>query len=87
LHFDQVNLVRELVVVLPKDTVLTLIRKIKKGKFVYYQVRTREFDTSSKTRGYFVDERFIKKQKSKPQERKINLPSFAQVLKNLKNAL
>lgn len=41
---DDNNLIRELAVVLPPDTVVTLIRKVKVGSFTYYQVRTREFD-------------------------------------------
>jgi hypothetical protein len=30
--------------VLPKDTALTLVKKVEKDGFTYYQIRTREFD-------------------------------------------
>lgn len=41
---DGNNMIIDLAVVLPPDTPVTLMRKVEKDGFTYYQVRTREFD-------------------------------------------
>jgi len=88
LHFDKTNLIRELLVVYPQDTALTLIKKITKGKYTYYQVRTPEFDGEKDEKyDYYVDSRFIEVSKEKPKDRIPKLPSREQVLKNMYNAL
>ena len=88
LHLDSTNLIRELTVVYPQWTVFSLIRKVTKGKYTYYQVRTKEFDgKSSPTYDYYVDSRFIEVSKTKPKDRISHLPSREQVLKNLYSAL
>ena len=88
IHFDGTNLIRELVVVLPKDTALTLVKKVEKDGFTYYQIRTREFDPWAESKSaYYVDSRFIELTENKQKERIPNLPSKAWVLKNLHDAL
>lgn len=88
IKFDSKNLVRELAVVLPPDSVVTLLRKIKKGNFVYYEIRTREFDwKNDKHHSYYIDSRFITISKKKPSETLPILPEKKDILSNLKNAL
>ena len=53
---NEYNMIEELAVVLPPDTVVSLMKKIQKGDFVYYQIRTREFDAGRGAKfGYFLD--------------------------------
>ena len=62
--------------VYPQDTALTLIKKITKGKYTYYQVRTPEFDGEKDEKyDYYVDSRFIEVSKEKPKDRIPKLPS------------
>ncbi len=78
------NLIMELAVVLPPETPLTLMKKIEKDGFTYYQVRTREFDAGRGAKvGYFVDARFIQKTDQKLAERTQTLPSFQEIKNNL----
>ena len=44
IKLDQQNLIRELAVVLPPQTPVTLIGEYKVDGYTYYLVRTREFD-------------------------------------------
>ena len=88
IHFDKTNLIRELLVVYPKDTILALVKKIEKGKYTYYQVRTSEFDGEGmEGYDYYVDSRFIEVSKHKEKDRIPKLPSREQVLKNMHDAL
>ncbi len=78
------NLIMELAVVLPPESPLTLMKKIEKDGFTYYQVRTREFDAGRGAKvGYFVDARFIQKTDQKLVERPQTLPSFQEIKNNL----
>lgn len=84
LKLDQQNLIRELAVVLPQDTVLSIISEHKIGGFTYYQVRNREFDAGAGAKyGYFIDARFVEKKENKPEELLIPLPEKSTILKNL----
>lgn len=84
LRLDGQNLVRELAVVLPTDTPLTLISKHQIDGYTYYQVRTREFDAGPGAKfAYFIDARFIEKTPNKAPELLSELPSHKQIIKNL----
>ena len=81
---DGNNMIIDLAVVLPPDTPVTLMRKIEKDGFTYYQVRTREFDAGRGAKvGYFLDARYIQKTDQKNEEKSQILPSFEEVIDNL----
>lgn len=84
MRVDGNNMIVDLAVVLPPDTPVTLMKKIQKDGFTYYQVRTREFDTGRGSKfGYFLDARYIQKIDKKPEEKIQILPSFDQIHDNL----
>lgn len=87
LQLDNQNLIRELSVVLPPHSPITLISKHKIDGYTYYQVRTREFDAGAWAKfAYFIDERFVKKTEYKMPELISELPSSKQIIKNLLSA-
>lgn len=78
------NMIIDLAVVLPPDTPVTLMKKIEKNGFTYYQVRTREFDAGRGAKvGYFLDARYIEKTEKKPEEKIQILPSFQEIIDHL----
>lgn len=84
LKLDQQNLIRELAVVLPPQTPVTIIAEYKIDGYTYYLVRTREFDSGAGSKhGYFLDARFVKKTDQKPEELIVPLPSRDQIISNL----
>ena len=84
IKLDQQNLIRELAVVLPPQTPVTLIGEYKVDGYTYYLVRTREFDAwAGAKHGYFLDARFIKKLDKKAEEVFNPLPSRDTIIKNL----
>lgn len=88
LKLDSSNTIDELWVVLPPNRPLTLIKKIEKWDFTYYEVRTREFDTWLWSDGSrFIDERLITKTEYKSEEHIPQLPSKEQLIKNMLDAL
>ena len=88
LQLDESNLIREVIVVYPKGTVFSLIKKLKKWNFTYYEVRTNEFDwKDSATHSFYIDSRFVDVTKEMPHGRAPKLPSQENILKNMHNAL
>lgn len=86
--FDTSNLIREVIVVYPKDTVFSIIGRRMKWKNTYYEVRTNEFDgRNSDTHSFYIDSRFVDVSKTKPKDRIPKLPSAEQVLLNMHNAI
>lgn len=84
LKLDEFNLIRETAVVLPPNTPITLMKKIQTWDFIYYQVRTREFDVWRGAKfGYFIDSRFIQKEDKKPEEIIPDLLTIEDIQKNL----
>ena len=81
---NEYNMIEELAVVLPPGTVVSLMKKVQKGDFVYYQIRTREFDAGRGAKfGYFLDARFIEKTAEKPEEKAQTLPSLEDITNKL----
>ena len=86
--FDDSNLIREVIVVYPKDTVFSIIWRRMKWKNTYYEVRTNEFDwRNSETHSFYIDSRFVDVSKTKPKDIIPKLPSSEQVLLNMHNAI
>ena len=86
--FDESNLIREVIVVYPKWTVFSLISKKIKWKFVFYEVRTNEFDgKNNATHSFYIDSRFVEVTETHPKDIVPKLPSSEQILLNMHNAL
>ena len=86
--FDWSNLIRELIVVYPKWTVFSLVKKRMKWKNTYYEVRTNEFDAKNNpTHSFYIDSRFVDVSKTHPKDLIPKLPSSEQILLNMHNAL
>lgn len=88
MRLDESNLIREVIVVYPKDTVFSLVKKMMKWKFTYYEVRTNEFDgKTSDTHSYYIDSRFVEVTDDMPHQTISPLPSAEQILLNMHNAI
>ena len=83
LNLDDYQQIDELDFVAVSGTVFTIIAKVQTGDYVFYQVRTREFGTTTPDEGYYVDSRFIDIKKSKPVETIIRLPSLSEIYQRL----
>ncbi len=84
LLLDSANTIDQLSIVLPVGTPVTLIDKVEKWEFTYYEVRTRDFDVWYwNNDAYFLDSRFVEKKESKPAEVIYKLPDMSSIFKTL----
>lgn len=87
IKFDNDNVIRELAIVLPKDSIVSIIWKKQIWDITYYIVRDREFDWWKSIHQYITDSRFIDIIETKEPEKDKSLPDKETILQNLKNAL
>lgn len=88
LLLDSFNTIDQLDMVLPEWTPVTLIDKVEKWDFTYYEVRTRDFDAwYGKDIAYFLDSRFIEKKENKPAEVIHELPEKKEIYNTLFSAV
>lgn len=84
LMLDSANTIDQLSIVLPVWTPVTLIDKVEKWDFTYYEVRTRDFDVWYWNKdAYFLDSRFVENRESKPAEVIHKLPDMSSIFKTL----
>lgn len=88
LLLDSYNTIDQLDVILPEWTPVTLIDKVEKWEFTYYEVRTRDFDAwYDNKKGYYLDSRFVEKKENKPAELVHELPEKDEIFKALNAAI
>ena len=84
LMLDSANTIDQLSIVLPVWTPVTLIDKVEKWDFTYYEVRTRDFDVWYWNKdAYYLDSRFVEKADTKPDEVIHKLPDMSSIFKTL----
>lgn len=84
LMLDSANTIDQLSIVLPVWTPVTLIDKVEKWDFTYYEVRTRDFDVWYWNKdAYYLDSRFVEKKENKPDEVIHKLPDMSSIFKTL----
>ena len=84
LMLDSANTIDQLSIVLPVWTPVTLIDKVEKWDFTYYEVRTRDFDVWYWNKdAYYLDSRFVEKTDTKLDEVIHKLPDMSSIFKTL----